>query len=112
MPYSSPTEVHDLVTLFDRVSRHRHPGTRVVIHSYSRLWRPVIRAAELLHLKPKKPIRNWIAPEVIRSLLELSDFEVVTEARRMLMPKRVPLLDILLNGFVGSIWPFTHLCLT
>jgi glycosyltransferase involved in cell wall biosynthesis len=68
--------------------------------------------AELLHVKPKKPIRNWIAPEVIRSLLELSDFEVVSEARRMLMPKRVPLLDIFLNGFVGSIWPFTHLCLT
>jgi SAM-dependent methyltransferase len=104
--------VHDLVALFDHVAAHCHPATRVVIHSYSRLWRPAIRLAELLRLKPAKPIRNWIAPEVIRNLLELSDFEVVTETRRMLLPKRIPLLNLALNGFLGSMWPFTHLCLT
>jgi SAM-dependent methyltransferase len=104
--------VHDLVSLFDRVRSHSHPATRVVIHSYSRLWRPAIRLAELLRLKPAKPIRNWIAPEVITNLLELSDFEVVTETRRILMPKRIPLLNLALNGVLGSVWPFTHLCLT
>ena len=104
--------VHDLVALFDRVAAHSHPSTRIVIHSYSRLWRPAIRAAELLRLKPMKPIRNWIAPEVIKNLLELADLEAVTEARRILMPKRVPLLNLALNGFVGSVWPFTHLCVT
>ena len=104
--------VHDLVALFERVAAHSHPATRVVIHSYSRLWRPAIRLAELLRLKPRKPIRNWIAPEVIRNLLELADLEVVTETRRMLLPKQVPFLNLALNGFVGSVWPFTHLCLT
>ena len=104
--------VHDLVALFERVAAHSHPATRVIVHSYSRLWRPAIRLAELLRLKPKKPIRNWIAPEVIRNLLELADLEVVTETRRMLLPKRVPFLNLALNGFVGSVWPFTHLCLT
>jgi SAM-dependent methyltransferase len=104
--------VHDLVALFERVAAHSHQSTRVVIHSYSRLWRPAIRLAELLRLKPGKPIRNWIAPEVIQNLLELADLEVVTETRRMLLPKRVPFLNLALNGFVGSIWPFTHLCLT
>ena len=104
--------VHDLVALFDRVGAHCHPASRVVIHTYSRLWRPAIRLAELLRLKPVKPIRNWIAPEVIRSLLELADFEVVTETRRMLLPKRIPFLNLALNGFLGSVWPFTHLCLT
>ena len=104
--------VHDLVALFDRVAAHCHPGTRVVVHSYSRMWRPIIRMAELAGQKPRKPIRNWIAPEVIKNLLQLSDFEVVTEARRMLLPKRVPLLNLAFNGVVGSIWPFSHLCLT
>jgi 2-polyprenyl-3-methyl-5-hydroxy-6-metoxy-1,4-benzoquinol methylase len=104
--------VHDLVALFDRIAEHSHPGTRVVIHSYSRLWRPAIRLAEALGQKPRKPIRNWIAPEVIKNMLQLSDFEVVTESRRMLLPKRVPGLNLALNGVVGSIWPFNHLCLT
>ena len=104
--------VHDLVALFDRVAAHCHPGTRVVVHSYSRVWRPVIRLAELTGQKPTKPIRNWIAPEVIKNLLQLSDFEVVTETRRMLLPKRVPLLNLAFNGVIGSIWPVSHLCLT
>ena len=36
MPY-----VHDLLALFHRVAEHSHPGTRVVISSYSRAWRPI-----------------------------------------------------------------------
>ena len=38
MPY-----VHDLLALFHRVAEHSHPGTRVVISSYSRAWRPIVR---------------------------------------------------------------------
>jgi SAM-dependent methyltransferase len=104
--------VHDLLQLFARVSAHSHPGTRVVIHSYSRAWKPFIRLAEILRLKPPKPLRNWVAPEDVRNLLDLADFEVVTLSRRILMPKGVPLLSFLLNGIVANLWPFNHLCLT
>jgi SAM-dependent methyltransferase len=104
--------VHDLLQLFAHVAAHSHPGTRVVIHSYSRVWRPLIRLAELLRLKPPKPLRNWVSPEDVRNLLDLADFEVVTLSRRILMPKRVPLLSFLLNGILANLWPFNHLCLT
>jgi SAM-dependent methyltransferase len=104
--------VHDLLTLFRRVEAHCGPRTRVIVHSYSRLWRPVIRLAELLRLKPRKPIRNWVSPEDVCNLLELSGLEVLTLTRRILMPKSVPVLTTLLNGFVGSVWPLNHLCLT
>jgi SAM-dependent methyltransferase len=104
--------VHDLLQLFARVSAHSHPGTRIVIHSYSRAWKPLIRLAEILRLKPPKPLRNWVAPEDVRNLLDLADFEVVTLSRRILMPKWVPLLSFLLNGFLANLWPFNHLCLT
>jgi SAM-dependent methyltransferase len=106
------TYVHDLVALLERVRALSHPGTRVIVHSYSRLWKPVIRLAELLRLKPSKPIRNWVAPEDVRNLLELADFEVVAETRRILFPKNVPLLTTFLNGFVANLWPLNHLCLT
>ena len=76
------------------------------------MWRPIIRLAELLRLKPPKPIRNWVAPEDVRNLLALADFDVVTQTRRVLMPKQIPLLTLFLNGFVASIWPLNHLCLT
>ena len=104
--------VHDLIALFDRIAEHSHERTRIVINTYSRLWRPVIRLAERLRLKPRKPIRNWVAPIDIRNLLELSGLEVVSDERRLLLPKRLPPLTLFLNGFLGSVWPFTHLCLT
>jgi SAM-dependent methyltransferase len=104
--------VHDLLTLFERVAEHSHARTRIVVNTYSRAWRPIIRLAELLRLKPRKPIRNWVAPIDIRNLLELTGLEVVADARRILFPKRLPALAILLNGFVANVWPFTHLCLT
>jgi SAM-dependent methyltransferase len=104
--------VHDLVALLDRVRMHSHARTRVVVHSYSRLWKPVIRLAELLRLKPPKPIRNWVSPDDMRNLLELADFEVVTQTRRVLFPKQVPLLTTFLNGFLANIWPLNHLSLT
>jgi SAM-dependent methyltransferase len=104
--------VHDILALFERVAAHSHPGTRVIVNSYSRAWRPVIRLAELLRLKPVKPIRNWVSPHDVRNLFELSGFEVLTTSARILLPKQVPLLSQLLNGFVANIWPFNQLCLT
>jgi SAM-dependent methyltransferase len=103
---------HDLIALLERAAAHSHSRTRLVISSHSRLWRPVIRLAEALRLKPRKPIRNWVAPEDVLNLLELCGFEAVALSRRVLMPKQVPLLTFLLNGIVANIWPLNHLCLT
>jgi ubiquinone/menaquinone biosynthesis C-methylase UbiE len=102
----------DLVALFQALARHSHPRTRIVLNSYSQLWRPVIHLAELLRLKARKPVRNWVTPEDLRNVLELAGFEVVTTTRRILMPKQLPLLSAFLNGFLANVWPFNHLCLT
>jgi glycosyltransferase involved in cell wall biosynthesis/ubiquinone/menaquinone biosynthesis C-methylase UbiE len=104
--------VHDIAALFENLARHSHERTRVIVNSYSQAWRPVLRLAELLRLKPRKPVRNWVSHEDVRNLLELSGFEQITMSRRILFPKRVPLLSTFLNGFVASIWPLMHLCLT
>lgn len=103
---------HDLLELFDAVRAHSSPATRVVINSYSNVWKPVVRLAELLRLKPRKPLRNWVTPDDVINLLGLAGFEVVSFTRRILFPKRLPLVDALLNGLVANIWPFNQLCLT
>ena len=102
----------DLIGLLDTARAHSTPDTRLIIHSYSRLWRPVIALAERLRLKPRKPIRNWVNADDAENLLALTGFERVTRTRRILFPKHVPLLSIFLNGFVANLWPFNHLCVT
>jgi SAM-dependent methyltransferase len=104
--------VHDLLALFHRVAEHSHGRTRIVIHSYSRAWRPVVKLAEALRLKPRKPLRNWVAPHDVVNLLELAGFEPVLRQSRILCPKYVPLLSTFLNGFVANLWPFNLLSLT
>jgi len=103
---------HDLVALFETLRRHSHPRTRVIVNSYSQVWRPLIRVAELLRLKARKPVRNWVTPHDLVNVLGLAGFEPVTGTRRILLPKRVPLLGTVMNGFVANLWPFNHLCLT
>jgi SAM-dependent methyltransferase len=104
--------VHDLLALFENVARHSHPGTRVIVNSYSTFWRPLLAVAERLCLKPRKPVRNWISPGDVRNLLDLAGFETLTSARRILLPKQVPFVTFFLNGLVANTWPFGALCLT
>jgi SAM-dependent methyltransferase len=102
----------DLQAVLRNVRAMTHDGSRVIVHSYSQLWQPIIRLAELLRLKAKKPIQNWVTIGDMRNLLELEGFEVVSTSRRILLPKRIPFLSTFLNGFVGSIWPLSYLSLT
>jgi SAM-dependent methyltransferase len=104
--------VHDLLALFHRIAAHSHPRTRVVLSSYSRAWRPLIKLAELLRLKPRKPIQNWVGPYDVLNLLELAGFEPVTVQARILFPKHIPLVSSFLNGFVANLWLINNLCLT
>jgi ubiquinone/menaquinone biosynthesis C-methylase UbiE len=103
---------YDIQAILANVATMTHSRSRLVIHSYSQLWRPVIGLAETLRLKERKPIQNWVTPEDLRNLLDLAGFEIVTVSRRILFPKKVPLLSAFLNGFVAYVWPLSHLCLT
>jgi SAM-dependent methyltransferase len=104
--------VHDLLALFHRVGEHSHARTRIVIHSYSRAWRPLIRLAEVLRLKPRKPLHNWVSPHDVVNLLELAGLEPITRESRILFPKQIPFVTTFLNCFVGNLWPFNHFSLT
>jgi len=104
--------VDELLALFHNVARHSHRETRVVIDSYSELWRPLIRVLELLRLKPRKPVRNWVAPNDVDNLLQLAGLETVTMTRRILLPLRIPFLSGLVNGVLANMWGLRQLCLT
>ncbi len=80
-----------------------HPRTRVVIYSYSRLWQPVLRLAEMTGLKYRQPPEAWLPPEEIRNMLALADFEVVRNDAQIVMPGHVPLVSDLVNRYLGHL---------
>jgi hypothetical protein len=104
--------VNDLLGLFRNVRRHSHRDTRIVVHSYSQLWRPTLRLLERLRLKRRTPMRNWVTAGDVENFLQLSGLESVTTVRRILLPLKIPIVSTICNGFLANLWIIRHLCLT
>jgi SAM-dependent methyltransferase len=104
--------VDDLHALFENVRRHSSRDTRIVIQSWSELWRPALRLLEITRLKPTRPVRNWVGPQDVNTFLQLAGLEPITATRRILLPLRIPLLSAFFNGFLANLWVIRHLCLT
>ena len=105
------THLTDVQATLERLHAVSHAQTRVMIYSYSRLWQPVLRLAEILGLKHRQPSESWLPPEEIKNMLSLADFDVVRDDAHVVFPVGVPLLANLLNRYVGRIPPLDALSL-
>jgi SAM-dependent methyltransferase len=97
------TTLADVQAAFEAVAAVSHERTRLFVYSYSRLWQPLVRAAEMMGLKPRPPAEAWLPPEEVRNMLDLADFEVVRRDYQVVMPLYVPLLSELLNRYLGRL---------
>ena len=84
-----------------------HPRSRVLIYSYSRVWQPVLRLAELLGLKYEAPPEAWLPSEEVANMLDLADFELVRRDYQIIFPAGIPLVADLLNRYAGRL-PFVE----
>jgi 2-polyprenyl-3-methyl-5-hydroxy-6-metoxy-1,4-benzoquinol methylase len=97
------THLDDVQALFEALLPLCHRRTRIFIYSYSRLWQPILRLAEMLRWKYRQPPEAWLPPEEIRTMLSLADLEVVRRDSLMVFPAHVPLLSDLLNRYIGRL---------
>jgi SAM-dependent methyltransferase len=97
------TGLADVQAAFEAVGTVCHPRTRLFVFSYSRLWQPLVRAAEMAGLMPRPPAEAWLPPEEVRNMLQLADYEVVRRDYHVVMPVYVPLLSELLNRYLGRL---------
>jgi SAM-dependent methyltransferase len=97
------THLSDVQRTLERLRAVCHSRSRLFIYSYSRLWQPVLRAAEMLGLKYQAPPESWLPPEEVRSMLWLADYEVLRDDSQIICPGHVPLLSNFLNRFVGHL---------
>ena len=85
------THLSDVQATLEALHAVSHPRTRVLIYSYSRLWQPLLRLAELLGLKYRQPPEAWLPPEEIKAMLALADFEIVRDDAHLVCPVGIPL---------------------
>lgn len=77
--------------------------TRVIVTKYSRLWSPVLTLAAKLGLKQPHPFLNWISQRDVVRLLQLADFEIIHQGRRVLFPKYIPWFSAFVNRVLAAL---------
>lgn len=101
----------DIQKTFNDVKRITSPASRLIITYYNHLWEPVLKLAEYIGLKKKHPAQNWLSPQDIENLLYLSDFEIVQEGEKVLLPIYIPVMSYLMNKYIAPLPIIRHLCL-
>ncbi len=97
------THLTDVQATLEALHAVSHPRTRVLIYSYSRLWQPLLRLAELLGMKYRQPPEAWLPPEEVKAMLALADFQVVRDDAHIVCPVWIPLLADFVNRYVGRL---------
>jgi hypothetical protein len=77
--------------------------TRVIVQNYNHLWEPLVGLTEWLGQKFPLPQQNWLSTPEVASILTLCDYEPLQVYRRVLAPKKIPILSILANSFVARL---------
>ena len=105
-------DLWDVQAVFGQVARLSHPGTRLIVNNYSRLWELPLAAAKWLRLARPRLHQNWLTVEDVSNLMYLANFEVVKRWQEVLWPVWTPGIDAVANKFLVKLWPFNHLALT
>jgi SAM-dependent methyltransferase len=105
-------DLWDVQAVLDQIGKLSTPRTRIIINSYSRLWEPVLKAAEWLNLAKPTLYQNWLTVDDVAGLLSLTDWEVIKHSEEILWPIGTWLWADLCNRFLVKLWPFKYLALT
>ena len=103
-------DLPDVQGVLEHVQRNSFQHTRLVLNFYNTLWRPILRLGEKLGWKSPTLPQNWLSLADITNLLHISGWEVIKRDTRILWPVPTPLLDVLLNRWVGPL--LKHFCLS
>jgi SAM-dependent methyltransferase len=105
-------DLWDVQAVFGQVARLSHPGTRLIVNNYSRLWELPLAAAKWLGLARPRLHQNWLTVEDVSNLMYLANFEVVKRWQEVLWPVWTPGIDAATNKFLVKLWPFNLFALT
>lgn len=99
-------ELWDVQTVLESLAHLCHPGTKIILNVYSRVWEVPRKLAEAVGFVRDQLTQNWFAPEDVANLLYLANFELIRHSQEILWPFWTPPLDQLANKYLVKLWPF------
>lgn len=95
--------VDDIQKVFEQLHKVCHTRTKIIVQYYNSFWEPFIKLAELIGLKRKSPVQNWLTSSDVNNLLYISGFEVYRNSRQTLFPFYIPLISSIINQFIAKL---------
>ena len=99
----------DVQAAFQNIKKLCHPQTRIVISQYNYVWEPILRSGEFLRLKLRQPAQNWFSNSDTSNLLELEGYQIIKIERKLMFPKYIPIINLVLNKFLANLPLFNRL---
>jgi hypothetical protein len=99
----------DVQSYLKRLNETIMPRTRLVMVTYSSLWRPLVRLATMCGWRRKTMESNWLDTGDIENFFRLTNFQLVRKDSRVLMPVQVPVLSWFLNRYLAPLPGFRAL---
>jgi SAM-dependent methyltransferase len=93
------------------IHQHCAPSTRIIISYYSHLWEPILKLAELFKLKSRQSEINYLATVDFLNLMDLADFEVISQEKRQLIPLYLFGIGPIINRYIAPLPGIRQLCL-
>lgn len=97
------TSLWDVQIFFRQLKSYVSPRTKIIISSYNYIWEPVLNLGEVLGLKAKQPLQNWLTIKDIANVFRLEGFEIIKVERKLLFPKYIPGINLLLNKLLANL---------
>ncbi|MBI3631387.1 MAG: glycosyltransferase [Candidatus Staskawiczbacteria bacterium] len=94
---------NDIGNVFYNLRRVVNSKTKIVITYYNYLWEPILRLAELLHIKDRQPLQNWLSLKDIENILYINGFEVIKSGNRLVFPIYIPFISTIINRYIGNL---------
>jgi hypothetical protein len=104
-------DLWDVQGVLSGLSRLCHPGSRLVMNFYSRLWEAPLAAAAHLGLARDVLKQNWLTVSDVTNLLRLSNCRVIRVWQEVLCPLPVPVLAPFCNRVLVRLPGIRHLAL-
>lgn len=99
----------DVQKSLQQLKRFCRQDTRIIISSYNFFWEPLLRFGELIRIKQKSPNSNWLSYHDILNLLDIEGFQAISNIRKILLPKYIPVLNFIFNKVLVNLPLFNYL---
>jgi ubiquinone/menaquinone biosynthesis C-methylase UbiE len=101
-------DIWDIQAVLKQIRPYCTPKTRIIFNFFSHAWSIPIRIARNLGVATPNLSQNWLTSIDLKNLLELSDYEILSSSREIIVPLNIPIITNIFNKYLSRIWPFEY----